>query len=176
MEAAPSREGAAFLGAIPPNLGRQVTLAARLLPLSQLSAFHSKGYFLNNDVYLLALGKQLMTLRVYGIPNCGTCKKAFSWLEAKGIGYEFVDTKTAPPTRDMIEAWVKDLGSKPMRNTSGLSYRALGEEKKSWSDEQWVEAFAQDVMLLKRPLFVKDDKAVLVGFRAKEEDLLATLG
>ena len=117
-----------------------------------------------------------MTLQVYGIPNCGTCKKAFSWLETHGIAYEFVDTKSSTPTRDMIEVWVNELGSKPMRNTSGLSYRALGEEKKSWSDEQWIDAFAQDAMLLKRPLFVKDDKAVLVGFRAKEEDLLAALG
>ena len=117
-----------------------------------------------------------MTLQVYGIPNCGTCKKAFTWLGNHDIEYEFIDTKTAPPTRDMIQDWVQALGSKPMRNTSGQSYRALGDEKKDWSDEQWVDAFAGDVMLLKRPLFVKDGKAVLVGFRAKEEDLQATLG
>ena len=69
----------------------------------------------------------------------------------------------------MIENWVNSLTAKPMRNTSGLSYRALGEEKKTWSDEQWIEAFAEDAMLLKRPLFVKDGDAVLVGFREKEE-------
>ncbi|MEL6384040.1 MAG: Spx/MgsR family RNA polymerase-binding regulatory protein [Cyanobacteria bacterium J06626_18] len=116
-----------------------------------------------------------MTLQVYGIPNCGTCKKALSWLEKNDIEYEFIDTKDAPPTRDMLQSWVQVLGSKPMRNTSGQSYRALGEEKKEWSDEQWVEAFASDAMLIKRPVFVKDGKAVLVGFRAKEEDLQATL-
>jgi arsenate reductase len=116
-----------------------------------------------------------MTLQVYGIPNCGTCKKAFSWLDNNQVEYEFIDTKTAPPTREQIADWVSTLGAKPMRNTSGQSYRALGEEKKDWSDEQWIEAFAQDVMLLKRPLFVKDGKAVMVGFRAKEEDLQATL-
>lgn len=116
-----------------------------------------------------------MALQVYGIPNCGTCKKAFSWLEAKSIEYEFIDTKAVQPTRDMIQDWVDALGSRPMRNTSGQSYRALGEAKKEWSDDQWVDAFAKDVMLLKRPLFVKDDKAVLVGFRAKEAELQATL-
>ncbi len=62
-----------------------------------------------------------------------------------------------------------------MRNTSGQSYRALGDAKNDWEDAQWIEAFAQDPMLLKRPLFVKDGKAVLVGFRAKEEVLQATL-
>lgn len=69
----------------------------------------------------------------------------------------------------MIANWVESLGSKSMKNTSGNSYRALGEDKKTWTDEQWIEAFAQDAMLLKRPLFVKNGKAVLVGFRANEE-------
>lgn len=112
-----------------------------------------------------------MTLQVYGIPNCGTCKKAFSWLASNDVDYEFIDTKTAPPTREMIAEWVATLGSKPMRNTSGQAYRAIGEAKKSWSDEQWIDAFAANAMLLKRPLFVKDGKAVLVGFRAKEDVL-----
>jgi arsenate reductase len=116
-----------------------------------------------------------MALEVYGIPNCGTCKKAFKWLEDNGINYEFIDTKVAPPSREMIADWVAALGSKPMRNTSGQAYRAIGEEKKTWTDDQWVDAFAENAMLLKRPLFVKDGKAVLVGFRAKEEVLQETL-
>jgi arsenate reductase len=116
-----------------------------------------------------------MTLQVYGIPNCGTCKKAFAWLDNNNVEYEFIDTKTAPPSREMIADWVSTLGSKPMRNTSGQVYRAIGEEKKDWSDDQWIDAFAENAMLLKRPLFVKDGKAVLVGFRAKEEVLQETL-
>ena len=117
-----------------------------------------------------------MSIHVYGIPNCGTCKKACQWLESHGIQYEFINTKENPPDRSTIAAWVESLGNKPMRNTSGHSYRALGTEKDDWGDEQWIDAFAQDSMLLKRPLFVRGDKAVLVGFRAKEELLLQTLG
>ena len=112
-----------------------------------------------------------MSIQVYGIPNCGTCKKAFKWLEDNDIKYEFVNTKENPPNREMLISWVKDLGFKPMRNTSGQSYRALGDEKNSWTDEQWVEAFAKDAMLIKRPLFVKDGTAVIVGFRDKEDVL-----
>ncbi len=112
-----------------------------------------------------------MALQVYGIPNCGTCKKALKWLDANGVDYDFINTKDQPPSPEQITDWVATLTAKPMRNTSGLSYRALGEDKKTWSDEQWIAAFAEDAMLLKRPLFVKDKKAVLVGFRAKEEEL-----
>jgi arsenate reductase (glutaredoxin) len=117
-----------------------------------------------------------MTLKVYGIPNCGTCKKAFQWLDERNIVYEFINTKEHPPTQMLIQEWVGALGSKPMRNTSGQSYRDIGDEKQTWSDEQWVNAFAKDAMLLKRPLFVKDEKAVMVGFRASESVLQQTLG
>ena len=116
-----------------------------------------------------------MSIKVYGIPNCGTCKKAFQWLEDNSVSYEFINTKENPPTEAMIAEWVQSLGSKPMRNTSGRSYRAFGEEKKTWDDARWIAEFSQDAMLLKRPLFVKDGQAVLVGFRAKEADIKAKL-
>ncbi|MEL6496616.1 MAG: Spx/MgsR family RNA polymerase-binding regulatory protein [Cyanobacteria bacterium J06623_7] len=112
-----------------------------------------------------------MSLQVYGIPNCGTCKKAIAWLRGNDIEHEFINTKDNPPEREAIASWVDTLGSKGMRNTSGKSYRALGEARNSFSDEQWIDAFAADAMLLKRPLFVRDSQAILVGFRASEAEL-----
>ncbi|GAB4337998.1 MAG: arsenate reductase family protein [Leptolyngbyaceae cyanobacterium] len=123
-----------------------------------------------------AFNYEAMSLQVYGIPNCGTCKKAFSWLESNGVEYAFINTKEQPPSKAMIQEWVQELGFKPMRNTSGQSYRALGSEKDDWTEAQWVEAFTKDAMLLKRPLFVKDGKAVLVGFRDKDEVIRQKLG
>lgn len=116
-----------------------------------------------------------MTLTVYGIPTCGTCKKALQWLDSRAIAYDFIDTKAHPPSKAIVTAWVEALGSKPMRNTSGQSYRALGDDKQTWGDPEWIDAFSRDAMLLKRPLFVKDGQAVLVGFRATEAELNAIL-
>ena len=116
-----------------------------------------------------------MTIKVFGIPNCGTCKKALKWLEENNIAYEFINTKEKPPSKEEVGSWVKTLGAKPMRNTSGKSYRTLGEEKKTWSDGRWIEEFSKDAMLLKRPLFIKEGKAVLVGFRGSEAELKAKL-
>ncbi len=113
-----------------------------------------------------------MSIQVYGIPNCSTCKKALIWLENHQIPYEFINTKIDKPSQEMITKWVENLGNKPLRNTSGKSYRELGEIKKDWTDQEWIKAFSQDAMLLKRPLFVKDGKAILTGFRAKEETML----
>lgn len=117
-----------------------------------------------------------MPIQVYGIPSCGTCKKAFTWLADNRVEYELVDTKEKPPTKTMIENWVGSLGAKSMRNTSGQSYRALGEEKNDWTEQKWIEAFSKDAMLLKRPLFVKDGTAVLVGYRDKDAVIREKLG
>jgi arsenate reductase len=110
-----------------------------------------------------------MSIKVYGIPTCGTCKKAIAWLDALSISYEFVNTKDYPPSRSMIASWVNALGERSMRNTSGQSYRSLGSDKETWSHIQWIEAFAKDSMLLKRPIIVKDGTAIAVGFRNPEE-------
>ena len=107
-----------------------------------------------------------MTLiQIYGIPTCGTCKKALQWLDAHEIGYEFINTKEQPPSPEQITSWVQSLGYRPLRNTSGQSYRALGEVKGTWTDAKWMTAFSDDAMLLKRPIFVKDGIAIAVGFR-----------
>jgi arsenate reductase (glutaredoxin) len=107
----------------------------------------------------------MTSIQVYGIPTCGTCKKALKWLDAQQISYEFINTKEQPPSLEQIASWVKILGNKSMRNTSGQSYRALDETKDSWDDAQWVTAFSDDVMLLKRPIFVKNSVPISVGFR-----------
>ncbi len=112
-----------------------------------------------------------MSIKVYGIPNCGTCKKAIHWLQDNNVDHEFINTKDNPPSKAMLTSWVKTLGNKPMRNTSGKSYRALAEDKKTWTDRQWIDAFSQDAMLLKRPLFVKDNQAILVGAQASEAEI-----
>ena len=117
-----------------------------------------------------------MSLKIYGIPTCSTVKKALKWLDERDVAYEFVNTKDDAPDAEMLSGWVDALGSKPMRNTSGKSYRAIGEEKKTWTDEQWVEAFSQDAMLLKRPLFVRDGEAIFVGFRGSDEAISEALG
>jgi arsenate reductase (glutaredoxin) len=116
-----------------------------------------------------------MTLEVYGIPNCGTCKKALQWLDDNEVDYKFIDTKQQPPSTDQITAWVKTLGNKPLRNTSGQSYRSLGAERDTWNDAQWVAAFAQDAMLLKRPLFVHKGQALMTGFRGKDTEIRSAL-
>lgn len=114
-------------------------------------------------------------LTVYGIPSCGTVKKARAWLDAHGVPHTFVDFRAVPPTAAQVQAWVAAFGASPLRNTSGGSYRALGAEKDGWDEAAWTRAFTADPMLLKRPILERDGQPVRVGFRGSEAELVAEL-
>ncbi|MFH1530535.1 MAG: arsenate reductase family protein [Pseudomonadota bacterium] len=105
-----------------------------------------------------------MTVTVYGLPTCGMVKKARKWLEERGTEYAWVDLREAAPERARLAAWLDAFGWQPMPNTSGGSFRALGEGKKVWRDAEWLDAFAADAMLLKRPIIEIDGAPALVGF------------
>lgn len=109
-----------------------------------------------------------MSITVYGIPNCGTVKKARAWLDEQGLPHRFRDFRADPVSAEQIAGWVATLGSKALRNTSGGSYRALPDDKQGWSEVRWAEAFAADPMLIKRPVIERDGEAVAAGFRKPE--------
>lgn len=117
-----------------------------------------------------------MTLTVYGIPSCGTVKKARSWLDGARRPHRFVDFREAPPTASQVRAWVAKFGARAMRNTSGGSYRALGAEKDSWTEAEWTAAFTHDPMLIKRPVVERDGVPVIVGWNLEDEEISARLG
>lgn len=104
-------------------------------------------------------------ITVYGIPTCATVKKARDHLDDKKIAYSFVDFRKTPPPADQVKKWVAKFGFKAMKNLAGGSYRALGDEKDSWTEQQWTDAYARDPMLIKRPIIERDGEPVLVGFK-----------
>lgn len=104
-------------------------------------------------------------------PKCSTCQKARSWLDEKGIAYDFRDIKTDNPTAEELRQWgqASGLPLKKFFNTSGLQYKALGLKDKlpTMSEEEQLALLATDGMLVKRPLLIGEN-FVLTGFREKE--------
>ena len=104
-------------------------------------------------------------------PKCTTCQKARTWLDEKGIAYEFRDIKLENPTAEELTQWWKQSGLslKKFFNTSGLQYKALSLKDKlpAMSEDEQLALLATDGMLVKRPLLIGED-FVLTGFRPKE--------
>ena len=45
-------------------------------------------------------------VKLYGIPNCNTVKKARAWLDEQGIAYEFHDFKKQGVSPELIRGWL----------------------------------------------------------------------
>ena len=78
-----------------------------------------------------------------------------------------VDITVDPPSRDLLQSAASQLGDrKPLFNTSGQSYRAIGAAAvKAMSDDEALDALAADGRLIKRPFLLTSDGQVLVGFK-----------
>jgi arsenate reductase len=103
-------------------------------------------------------------IKVYGIKNCDTMKKAMAWLTDHGIAYEFVDYKKAGVAGTNLPDWNARAGWERLLNTRGLMWKKLSDDERAAVDEQKaLKLMAQYPSLIKRPVLDTGDK-VLVGF------------
>ena len=107
-----------------------------------------------------------MTARLYGIKNCDTMKKAWTWLDQHGVAYDFHDYKKAGIDAAHLPDWNRRAGWKVLLNTRGLMWKKLSEEQRADVDEAKALALmAEYPSLIKRPV-LDTGKALLVGFDA----------
>ena len=106
-------------------------------------------------------------LQVYSYNRCSTCRKAISWLKDNVLEHVVIDITTCPPSRPLLAAAFAQFGERrPLFNTSGQSYRALGAAVvKAMNDDEALDALAADGRLIKRPFVVTPEGRVLVGFK-----------
>jgi arsenate reductase len=103
-------------------------------------------------------------IRIYGIRNCDTMKKAFAWLEAHGVAYEFIDYKKAGVAAERLPHWNRKAGWKALLNTRGLMWKKLADADRADVDEAKALALmAATPSLIKRPV-VECGEQVVVGF------------
>jgi len=104
------------------------------------------------------------TIRVYGIRNCDTMKKAMAFLDAQGTAYEFVDYKKAGVAATHLPDWNRRAGWQKLLNTRGLMWKKLSDAERADVDEKKALALmAEYPSLIKRPL-LDTGSALLIGF------------
>ena len=109
-----------------------------------------------------------MKPRIYGIRNCDTMKKAFAWLEAKGIAYDFHDYKKEGVAPAKLREWAGRAGWEKLANTRGPTWRKIPEARRAHPTEAKVLALlAENTSAIKRPVLEAGSK-LLVGFDPAE--------
>lgn len=103
-------------------------------------------------------------IKIYGIPNCDTMKKARRWLEANGIEYDVHDYKKLGVPEKNLKNWVKQTGWETILNKRGTTWRKLDDEVKDNIDEAAaIQVMLNNPSIIKRPV-LESGKLLLVGF------------
>jgi len=114
-------------------------------------------------------------MKVYGIKNCDTCRKALKWLEQEGAEFQFHDFRKEELDEETVDAWLAAVGSSTLINKRGTTYRQLDDQEKVELDGNSPSALLMaSPTLIKRPVF-EDKGRYVVGFKDAEKAALKNI-
>ena len=100
-----------------------------------------------------------MSLRVYGIQSCDSCRKARKWLTGEGLEHKWIDLRASRPSRADVERWLDAVGPDALVNRRSTTWRSLSEaERPEPGSPAVVDLLVEHPTLIKRPLFERDDE------------------
>lgn len=119
----------------------------------------------------LTVSQKPIAMKIYGIKNCDTMKKALKWLDAAGVAYEFHDYKKAGLSPGLADTFLAKIELDLLINRRGTTFRQLDDATKESIIGQ-DKAVAKQVMLdnpsiIKRPVLLKGEQ-YLLGFKADQ--------
>ena len=105
-------------------------------------------------------------MKLYGISNCDTVKKAKTWLSEQGHDFVWHDYKKAGISQEILEGWISQVGWELLLNRQGTTWRKLDEMEKAaiTTKEAACALMMQHSSVIKRPVL---DYAgtITVGFK-----------
>ena len=98
-------------------------------------------------------------MKVYGITNCNTVKKALDWLKANNVKYEFHDFKKLGISEEKLKEWNKKAGYEKFLNKQGLIWKQLDPEVKESikTSNDALKLLQQKTSMIKRPVIEYGD-------------------
>lgn len=105
-------------------------------------------------------------LKIYGIKNCSSMKKAFDLLNELGLAYEFHDYKKQGIDAGSLKAWLDAKGQDVILNKKGTTWKKLSEQQQQValaSEAGLIDALAAHSSLIKRPV-LQTPQGYIVGF------------
>lgn len=90
-----------------------------------------------------------MSLTLYGLKNCDTCKKALKALEAAGKGVTFVDIRAEADLAALLPGWLQAAGAEVLVNRRSTTWRTLGDDDRARDP---LALLSEHPTLIKRPV------------------------
>lgn len=110
----------------------------------------------------------MVSITLYGIPNCDTVKKARVWLDGQGIAFSFHDYKKAGADAEKLKAWCAAKGWETILNRAGTTFKKLPDaDKADLTEAKAIKLMLGQPSIIKRPV-VEHLGGLLVGFKQPE--------
>jgi arsenate reductase len=105
-------------------------------------------------------------MKIYGIPNCTTVKKARDWLARNGMEAEFHDFKKAGVSEPLLKRWAVQVGWEKLLKRQGPTWSQLPAEVKAAivDEPAAIAVMLEKPNLIKRPVLEQDGKVLHLGF------------
>ncbi|WP_026942935.1 Spx/MgsR family RNA polymerase-binding regulatory protein [Hellea balneolensis] len=106
-----------------------------------------------------------MTLTVYHLKTCDTCRKAIKALQGAEHELSLVDVRADGVQAQDLERFAKAVGWEKLLNTRSTTWRGLDDaDKADMNATKAVALMAQHPTLIKRPVIERQDALVTVGW------------
>ena len=104
-------------------------------------------------------------IKVYGIPNCNSVKKALDWLAKNKIKYEFHDYKRLGIDEAVLLKWINIVGWEILVNRKGTTWKQLDitTQSKITNAKTAIGLMIDKNSVIKRPV-IDTGSNILVGF------------
>lgn len=104
-------------------------------------------------------------MKLYGIPNCNSVKKALDWLNDHEIAYEFHNYKKSGIDKNTLADWCKRVEWQKLVNRQGTTWRKLDTavQQTITSKTAAIQLMMEQTSVIKRPVIEVGDQ-LLVGF------------
>ena len=113
-------------------------------------------------------------MKLYGIPNCGTVKKARVWLDEHGIAYQFIDFKKQAITEPLLSGWIEQVGWQKLLKKTGPTWGQLPDTVKASikDDASALALMLEKPNVIKRPVLERKGKVLATGFNTSDYENL----
>ena len=102
-------------------------------------------------------------IKVYGIKNCDSVKKALKFFKANNLEYTLFDFKTESLPCEKVDFWLTKVDIKTLFNARSTTYRNLKLKEMNLDTKEQAEWLCKENLLIKRPVVEYNDE-VIVGF------------
>ena len=109
-------------------------------------------------------------MKIYGIKNCDTVKKAIKWLTDNGFQPQLHDYRVDGLDVQWLTEMAEKFGWENLVNKRSTTWRGLADEIKNNLDRELaLKVLSEQPTLIKRPIVIAENVA-LIGFDEKEYD------